>query len=88
MRIGRPVNSNTIYKVGIHTNGKHRYASTQPFTVGADGKKRYLHKHWGTVDENNIEDVERQYGATWLLDRVAERRSWQTLTMRSVTSIC
>lgn len=118
MRTGRPVDSNTIYKVGIHANGKHRYASTQPFTVGEDGKKRYVRKHWGTVDENNrfhpntaymyapieerqklifpegwdlseietlsgtkrrgriayeAEDVDRQYGATWLLDRVAEK---------------
>ena len=30
----------------------HRYASTQPFTIGEDGKKRYSHKHWGTLDEN------------------------------------
>lgn len=27
------------------------YASTQPFTVGEDGRKHYTHKHWGTVDE-------------------------------------
>ena len=118
MRTGRPVDSNTIYKVGIHVNGKRRYASTQPFTVGEDGKKRYAHKHWGTVDEDNrfhpnttymyasieerqklifpkdwdlseietlsgtrhrgrmayeAEDVDRQYGSTWLLDKVAER---------------
>ena len=118
MRTGRPANSDTIYKMGIHVNGTHRYASTQPFTIGEDGKKRYAHKHWGTVDENlkfhpntsylylSIEerakfifpkewdlselenlastrrrgrvsyegdDVDRQYGATWLLDRVAEK---------------
>ena len=102
----------------IHVNGTHRYASTQPFTIGEDGKKRYTHKHWGTIDENlkfhpNVtylyatieersklifpkewdlseleslasnrkrgrvsyegDDVDRQYGATWLLDRVAEK---------------
>ena len=117
MRTGRPVKSDTIYKMQIHVNGKHRYASTQPFTIGEDGKKRYTHKHWGTLDENlrfhpnttylyatieersklifpkewdlseleNLEsnrkrgrvsyeadDVDRMYGATWLLDRVAE----------------
>ena len=33
MRTGRPVNENTIYKVSIHVNGKHRYASTQPNTL-------------------------------------------------------
>ena len=118
MRTGRPVKSDTIYKMQIHVNGTHRYASTQPFTIGEDGKKRYTHKHWGTLDENlrfhpnatylyasieersklifpkewdlseleNLEsnrkrgrvayeadDVDRMYGATWLLDRVAER---------------
>jgi len=117
MRTGRPVKSDTIYKMQIHVNGAHRYASTQPFTIGEDGKKRYTHKHWGTLDKNlrfypnttylyatieernklifpkewdlselkNLEsnrqrgrvsyeadDVDRMYGATWLLDRVAE----------------
>lgn len=128
MRTGRPVNENTIYKVSIHVNGKHRYASTQPFTVGEDGRKRYTHKHWGTVDEGlrfhpnttylyasieerqklifpkdwNLseletlassrrrgrvsyekEDVDRQYGATWFLDRVAEKIGL-TADLRSV----
>lgn len=118
MRTGRPAKSDTIYKMQIHVIGTHRYASTQPFTVGEDGKKRYTHKHWGTLDENlkfhpnatymyasleersrlifpkewdlseleglasnrgrgrvayEADDVDRQYGATWLLDRVAEK---------------
>ncbi len=51
MRTGRPVKADTIYKMSIHVNGKHRYASTQPYTIGEDGRKRYTHKHWGTVDE-------------------------------------
>lgn len=104
--------------MSIHMNGGHRYASTQPYTVGEDGKKRYNHKHWGTVDENlkfhpntkylylsieerqkfifpkdwdlselgelastrrrgrpayEADDVDRQYGATWFLDKVAEK---------------
>ena len=37
--------TDTIYKMQIHVNGSHRYASTQPFTIGEDGKKRYTHKH-------------------------------------------
>ena len=45
MRTGRPVKSDTIYKMSIHRNGGHLYASTQPFTVGEDGKKRYTRKH-------------------------------------------
>lgn len=51
MRTGRPVNPDTIYRVGIHRNGGHVYATTQPFTIGADGRKHYRHRHWGTVDE-------------------------------------
>lgn len=118
MRTGRPAKSDTIYKMQVHVNGTHRYASTQPYTIGEDGKKHYAHKHWGTLDENlrfhpnttylyaSIEersklifpkewdlseledldsnrkrgcvvyeagDVDRMYGATWFLDRVAER---------------
>lgn len=116
MRTGRPVKSDTIYKMSIHRNGGHLYASTQPFTVGEDGKKRYTHKHWGTLDEDlrfhpgtayfyasieerqklifpkewdlseieslsgnkrrgriayEADDVDRQYGPTWLLNQVA-----------------
>ena len=118
MRTGRPADENTIYKVGIHVNGNHRYASTQPYVIGEDGRKHYTHKHWGTVDANlrfhpntaylyasieerqklifpkgwdlseletlassrrrgrvtyEKEDVDRQYGATWFLDKVADR---------------
>ena len=118
MRTGRPVKEDTIYKMSIHINGAHKYASTQPYTVGADGKKRYTHKHWGTLDESlkfhpntaylylsieerqkfifpkdwdlselgelastrrrgrisyEAEDVDRQYGATWFLGKVADK---------------
>ena len=52
MRTGRPVNPDTIYRVGIHRNGGHVYATTQPFTIGEDGRKHYRHRHWGTVDES------------------------------------
>lgn len=114
---GRPAKDDSIYKVGIHKIGTHRYASTQPYSVDQDGKKRHSRKHWGTVDENNrfhpnttylyasleersklifpkdwnlseldelastrrrgrvsyeADDVDRQYGATWFLDKVAE----------------
>ena len=34
MRTARPVKEDTIYKMSIHNNGAHRYASTQPYTVG------------------------------------------------------
>ena len=115
--MARPVDKNSIYKVGIHNTHGHKYASTQVYTVGEDGKKKYRHVHWGTVDDSNkfwpgkeymyaeveerkrltfpdgwdlseteklsgtrrrdaisyeADDVDRQYGSTWFLDRVAE----------------
>lgn len=118
MRTGRPASKDTQYKMIVHTNGGHRYASTKTFTVGEDGRKRYAYKHWGTlVDGNRFhpgtnyfyatvedrrrlifpsgwdlseiselassrrpgrvayqgDDADRQYGATWFLDKVAEK---------------
>ena len=118
MAKGRPANADTAYKIIVHANGKYRYAATKQYTLGADGKKTYSYKHWGTVDDKKVfhpgqnfflappaerrrlifpsgwdlsgasgltekrprgrvayeaDDVDRQYGATWLLDRVAER---------------
>lgn len=116
MRTGRPVKEETPYKIIIHTNGGRRYASTKIAVVDANGKKQYRHKHWGSIDRENVfhpnttyfnaspaeraklifpkslvlteakgrgenrrgrveydkDDVDRQYGATWLLDKVAE----------------
>ena len=50
---GRPFSASTQFKMIIHTNGNHRYASTKPYTIGEDGIKRYTYKHWGTLDEQN-----------------------------------
>ena len=71
MRTGRPVNPDTIYRVGIHRNGGHVYATTQPFTIGKDGKKRYRHRHWGTVDEKA--GMKFVPGTEYLLASPAER---------------
>ncbi|MCF0173617.1 MAG: transposase [Bacteroidales bacterium] len=70
MRTGRPAKADTIYKIGIHTNGGHRYASTQPFTIDKDGKKHYTHKHWGTVDEN----LRFHPGTAYFYASIEERR--------------
>ena len=51
--MARPASADTAYKIIIHTNGKRRYASTKVCSVGENGKKTYVHKHWGTVDEDN-----------------------------------
>lgn len=118
MRTGRPVCKDTRYKMIIHTNGGHRYASTKVRSVGDDGTVKYAYRHWGTLLDGNRfhpganyfyatleerrkfifpadwdlsevselastrrpgriayqgDDVDRQYGATWFLDRVAEK---------------
>lgn len=41
-----------FYKLTVHRSGKYRYASTQPtVTDEKTGKKRSLHVHWGTLDD-------------------------------------
>ena len=42
---------------------------SQPFTIGEDGKKRYTHKHWGTLDEN----LRFHPNATYLYASIEER---------------
>lgn len=46
------------------------YASTQPFTVNEDGKKRYTHKHWGTLDE----DLRSHPGTAYFYASIEERQ--------------
>lgn len=116
MRTGRPSKEETPYKIIIHTNGGRRYASTKVAVTDGNGKRQYRHKHWGSIDRDNVfhpnatyfnaapaeraklifpeglklseakgrgeerrgrveydrEDVDRQYGATWFLDKVAD----------------
>lgn len=70
MKTGRPAKASTIYKVSIHNNGGRKYASTQPFTVGDDGKKHYTHKHWGIVDD----DMRFHPNSTYFYAPIEERR--------------
>ena len=52
--MARPVDPDSGFRVKIHDNGGHRYASTQPaFTDPVTGRKKYRRLHWGVVDENN-----------------------------------
>ena len=53
MAKGRPANADTAYKIIIHTNGGRRYASTRIATTGKDGRKQFVHKHWGSLDDKN-----------------------------------
>lgn len=60
--MGRPVNPDSIYRVKVHINGCHKYASTQPFIIDPNtGKKKYHRQHWGTIDDNNKFHPDKNY---------------------------
>ena len=60
--MARPVDPDSGFRVKIHDNGGHRYASTQPaFTDPATGRKKYRRLHWGVVDENNKFHPDKNY---------------------------
>jgi transposase len=50
--MARPSKEDSIYRVAIHKNAGHMYASTHPYSVMPDGKRKYSILHWGTVDQN------------------------------------
>ena len=50
--MARPTREDSIYRISIHMNGGYMYASTHPYTVTPDGKRKYSILHWGTVDRN------------------------------------
>ncbi len=68
--MARPVNPDSGFKVKIHHNGGHNYASTQPAIVDpVTGKKKYHYIHWGTVDENMRFHPDYKYLATPIEER-------------------
>jgi len=50
--MARPIKEESIYRISIHKNGGYMYASTHPYTVTPEGKRKYTILHWGTVDKN------------------------------------
>ena len=49
---GRPVDPDSQYRMKVHRNGAHMYASTQPGVMDAGtGKKKYQRVHWGRLTE-------------------------------------
>jgi len=50
--MARPTREDSIYRISIHKNGSYMYASTHPYTVTPEGKRKYSIFHWGTVDKN------------------------------------
>ena len=67
--MARKTNPDSIYQLSVHRNGGHLYASTHPFTIGEDGKRKYRMLHWGTLTE----DLRFIPGKTWLQASVLER---------------
>lgn len=41
----------SIYRMSLHKNGGYMYATTHPYTVTEDGKRKYSCLHWGTVTD-------------------------------------
>ncbi len=68
--MSRPVDPESGYRIKIHKNKGHSYASTQPAVLDPDtGKKKYHRIHWGTVDENK----KFHPGSRYLLASASER---------------
>ena len=47
--MARPTREDSIHRVSTHTNGKYMYATTHPYTLTEDGRRKYKLVHWGTV---------------------------------------
>jgi len=47
--MARPNKEDSIYRLSPHKNGKYMYASTHPFTLTDDNKRKYRLLHWGTL---------------------------------------
>ena len=49
--MARPTKADSIYRIALHKNGGYMYATTHPYTITDDGKRKYSCLHWGTVTE-------------------------------------
>lgn len=47
--MARPAKEDSIYRLSPHRNGSYMYASTHPYTLTEDGKRKYRLLHWGTL---------------------------------------
>ena len=47
--MARPTREDSIYRVALHKNGGYMYATTHPYTMTDDGKRKYSMLHWSTV---------------------------------------
>lgn len=47
--MARPTKEDSIYRMSPHKNGDYMYASTHPYTLTDDGRRKYRLQHWGTL---------------------------------------
>lgn len=47
--MARKSRQDSIYRVSEHRIGAYSYAATHPYTLDADGRRRYRVLHWGTL---------------------------------------
>lgn len=40
--MARPTKEDSVHRVAIHKNGGYMYATTHPYTMTEDGKRKYL----------------------------------------------
>ncbi len=50
--MARPAKADSIYRISLHKNGGYMYATTHPYTLTGDGKRKYSCLHWGTVTDD------------------------------------
>ncbi len=68
--MARPTKEDSIYRVSLHKNGGYIYATTHPYTMTEDGKRKYSCRHWGTVPD----DLKFIPGKQYLYASVEERK--------------
>ena len=49
--MARLTKADSVYRMSLHKNGGYMYATTHPYTVTGDGKRKYSCLHWGTVTD-------------------------------------
>ncbi|MBP5559025.1 MAG: hypothetical protein J6X71_04590 [Bacteroidales bacterium] len=88
--MARPAREDSIYRVAIHRNGDYWYASTNPYTLSADGKRKYSRIHWGVVTP----ELKFIPGKQYLSATVKERRKlifpdgWDLSEAERLARIC
>lgn len=68
--MARPAKEDSIYRLSPHKNGSYMYASTHPYTLTEDGKRKYRLLHWGTLTP----DLKFIPGKQYLYATMEERR--------------